>query len=300
MIDALLCISSDATFSFDPDTSIVGGFWSPGKITAGDVTSNSVKITWGAVDSATGYEVWRGTFETNTYVCIYSGTATSKVSTNLNPNTTYYYKVRAYKMVGGKKVYSDYTRSIEATTIPAPKITNITVLSGTRLRFSWNPVSGASGYDVQCSSETYADVTTTSAVIDLRSISDIIIDVRVRAYVVRDGEKIYGAASDVKTLVNNSVPANVRLSDIGRNSIMVTWDPQDRETYYEVWRSKSPTSGFVCLGRYSNTVKVSTSLSPNTTYYYKVRAYSYVYDDNGVIHRYYTGYSNVVSATTKK
>jgi len=101
-------------------------------------------------------------------------------------------------------------------------------------------------------------------------------------------------------LVNNQTPSNVRLTNIGRNSVTVSWRAGGTDTLYEVWRSKSPSSGFVCLGRYTNTVKVSTSLSPNTTYYYKVRAYSYVYDDNGVIHRYYTGYSNVVSATTKK
>ena len=273
-----------------------------------DITGSSVKLSWNRVTDATGYEVWRSKDRYSGYVCIYQGSATSKVSSSLSSDTRYYYKVRAYKVVDSKKVYTSYTPVISALTMPVPKIANITVLSGSSIELRWNPVNGATGYEVyretpSGNSSFMVAGSKTSYTVDLSSF-DYVANYSVRAFKEVNGETIYSEYSVAVTLMNNEIPSNVRLVNVGRNSISVQWDLSmkymGQYTYYEVWRSKSPTSGFVCLGRYSCTSKVSTNLSPNTRYYYKVRAYSYVYDESGNIHRYYTAYSPVVSAITKK
>ena len=55
----------------------------------------------------------------------------------------------------------------------------------------------------------------------------------------------------------------------------------------------------MCLGRYDTTTKVSSELNPNTTYYYKIRAYYYCYDSAGNVHRIYSDYAPVITGKTK-
>ena len=63
--------------------------------------------------------------------------------------------------------------------------------------------------------------------------------------------------------------------------------------------SATETPG-VCLGRYTDPVKVSTNLKANTSYSYRVRAYYYYYDSQGELHRVYGQYSNIVTGKTTK
>ena len=88
----------------------------PTKLMANSTATNSVKLTWTAVAAVAGYEVSSATKAAGPFKAI----ATSKVSnyTNmgLTASTTYFYKVRAYKLNGAAKVYSAYTAVASATT----------------------------------------------------------------------------------------------------------------------------------------------------------------------------------------
>lgn len=77
--------------------------------------SKSIKVSWNKISGAKGYEVYRATSKKGKY----SKTTTSNLSytnTNLTKKKIYYYKVRAYKVVNNKKVYSSYSsiKSISA------------------------------------------------------------------------------------------------------------------------------------------------------------------------------------------
>ncbi|MPM58345.1 hypothetical protein SDC9_105176 [bioreactor metagenome] len=77
--------------------------------------SKSIKVSWNKISGAKGYEVYRSTSKKGKY----SKTTTSNLSytnKNLTKKKTYYYKVRAYKVVNNKKVYSSYSsiKSISA------------------------------------------------------------------------------------------------------------------------------------------------------------------------------------------
>ncbi|MDR3645309.1 MAG: fibronectin type III domain-containing protein, partial [Clostridia bacterium] len=64
---------------------------------------------WGAIGGASGYEVYRSTSASGTYSLIKTTTSTSLVNTGLTKGKTYYYKVRAYRMVGSTKVYGAFS-----------------------------------------------------------------------------------------------------------------------------------------------------------------------------------------------
>ena len=73
------------------------------------VSSTSAKISYSAVSGANGYEIYRITSSNSTYVKIATITGKSYTNTGLKKGYTYYYKVRAYRLVNGAKVYGNYS-----------------------------------------------------------------------------------------------------------------------------------------------------------------------------------------------
>ena len=74
--------------------------------------STSIKNTWSKVKGAKGYEVYRSTSSKGKYKkvkTVKSSKTVSWTNTKLKKNKKYYYKVRAYKTVKGKKKYSNFS-----------------------------------------------------------------------------------------------------------------------------------------------------------------------------------------------
>ena len=70
-------------------------------------------LKWKKISNADGYVVYRATSKSGKYTVVSTIKKRSTVSyTNkkLTSKRTYYYKVRAYRTVNGKKVYSSYSK----------------------------------------------------------------------------------------------------------------------------------------------------------------------------------------------
>ena len=74
-----------------------------------ETTSKNVMITITAVQEADGYEIYRSTSKNGKYTLVKSLTDLT-YNNKTKKGTKYYYKVRSYKTVSGKKVYSSYTK----------------------------------------------------------------------------------------------------------------------------------------------------------------------------------------------
>ena len=111
---------------------------------------NSNKLSWNKVTGSSGYEVLRATSKTGTYKSvktITSGSTVSYTDKSLATGTTYYYKVRAYRTVDKKKVYSSYSSVVSAK--PVLKTPSVKLTSGSKkATIKWGKISGASGYEV--------------------------------------------------------------------------------------------------------------------------------------------------------
>ncbi|MGN1143746.1 MAG: transglutaminase domain-containing protein, partial [Anaerovoracaceae bacterium] len=71
-----------------------------------------IKVSWtcSAADYVDGYEVWKSTARTGGYQKMFTTSKqTYKNTSGLKKGTRYYYKVRAYKEVGGKIIYSGWS-----------------------------------------------------------------------------------------------------------------------------------------------------------------------------------------------
>ncbi len=78
--------------------------------------TSKIKLTWNKVKGATGYEVYRATAKDGKYRKIKTLKSKSFTDSSLESGTNYYYKVRAYKKVSGKKVYGTYSKVVTMKT----------------------------------------------------------------------------------------------------------------------------------------------------------------------------------------
>ena len=82
------------------------------KITSVTTGSKKANLKWKKVSGATGYEIYMATSKNGKYSKVKTITKSSTVKyskTKLKKNKKYYFKVRTYKTVNGKKIYSSYS-----------------------------------------------------------------------------------------------------------------------------------------------------------------------------------------------
>ena len=112
-------------------------------------SASSNKLSWASVTGASGYEIWRSTTAGSGYVLVKSTSGRSYTDSNLIPNTTYYYQVRAYRKVGSSPVPSALSAPVSATPYFG-SVTNPRAVrsSTTKIKLTWSAVSGRTGYEI--------------------------------------------------------------------------------------------------------------------------------------------------------
>lgn len=88
-------------------------------LSVSSVSSSKIKLTWDQISGASGYEIQRYDPSKKKYIkikTIKKGSTVSYTNSGLNTNTTYKYKIRSYKTVKGKKIYSYYCTARSAKT----------------------------------------------------------------------------------------------------------------------------------------------------------------------------------------
>lgn len=81
--------------------------------------AGKIKLTWNKISGASGYEIQRYDTAKKKYVklkTIKKGSTVSYTNSGLKKNTTYKYKIRSYKTVRGKKIYSYFCSAKSAKT----------------------------------------------------------------------------------------------------------------------------------------------------------------------------------------
>lgn len=88
----------------------------PSTISAKKSKSGVAKITWGKSNGASGYEVYMAKSKSGKFSKISTvskPTTLSCTKSGLTKGKTYYFKVRSYTTVSGKKVYSNFTKVVK-------------------------------------------------------------------------------------------------------------------------------------------------------------------------------------------
>lgn len=176
----------------------------PGTIKGSAISYKSVKISWSKVSQASGYEV----YQNNKKLADVKSTIYTK--SGLKTGSKYTYKVRAYRVVNGKKVYSSYTKSVSLK--PTLKKTTKVKVKNSKKRaavVTWKKVSGASGYRVYRATKKNGKYKLVKTVKGNKSVKYTNKKLKknkkyyykVRAYRTVSGKKVFGAYSS-KVRVN--------------------------------------------------------------------------------------------------
>ncbi len=175
----------------------------PTAIKAASGGYDRVKLSWGAVSGASGYRIYRADTKTGSYVLIKDTTSNTYTNTGLTTGKTYYYKVRGYRYQGTKKVYSSYSPILGAVPIPStPDHVKLVKPKAGSVNFTWNKVSGASGYEIYRTSSTKEPFKLTKSTTSLHFINYGLTKGRtysfkVRAYKIIGKKKVYSNFSTV-------------------------------------------------------------------------------------------------------
>ena len=162
---------------------------------------NQITLNWNKVGNATGYNVYRYYPSTGKSKLYKTVTGNSVKITDLSANTGYSFTVEAYKDSNeGITLIGERSNVFKAYTSPkAPNIISAVSPIPQKIRVRWRKSSGISGYQIMWStssdfSSNYKTVNAlsknTSAVITTAQ-SNKKYYVRMRAYRIRDGKKIY-------------------------------------------------------------------------------------------------------------
>lgn len=112
----------------------------------------SMTIKWKKVSGADGYYIYRSTKANGTYTRVGSVKGASKL-TYVNQGVTtgkkYYYQVKAYRVVNGKKVTSSFSNA-KAKATSLKKVSGITAtpLHANKIQLKWTKVAGAASYNI--------------------------------------------------------------------------------------------------------------------------------------------------------
>lgn len=249
-----------------------------------------LKVTWKKVKVSQnsyvkGYAIYRSTSENGKYrkiKTINKGTTTSYVDKGLVTGNTYYYKVRTFCKSGGKTIYSEYSDPASMQVLPGKTSIQVVAANYNTVTISWKKVDGCSGYRIYRATEAdgkYKSVKTCASANTL-SYKNSKLETgktyyyKVRAYVNKNGKKLYGDYSAVKQATPVlSKPTGLYATSIAENQIKLTWNAVDGAETYTILRSTSENGTYKIATELCTTNSfVDYSAVTGKTYYYKIYA----------------------------
>ena len=242
---------SDAKVIAVSDPIIVGTTPNVGKVTnlkQTGATTNSVTLSWTAVPNATSYTVYQ-----SGDVKIADTRSTSYTVTGLAASSSIYYYVKANQVTKANQVGTGYSSgSVQAKTVPAKVTGNaITSVGATNtVSYRWDYVSNCSGYQFQLQNYKGKNLATkditsyySNYLSSLAFKRGIFNRYHVRAYVVINNTKLYGAWSDYKYF---ALPSKSKSSvKHSGKKITVKWGKIKGASGYNIYVSTiSSSAGF--------------------------------------------------------
>lgn len=251
-------------------------------------SADGVKISWGSVQNAQGYRIYRKV-SGGSWTELGTADGTGYIDQTAESGKTYAYTVSAlYDGV----IASDYDQTgLQTTYYAVPELSSVARKnSGTQI--TWKAVTGAKEYRVYRKTEDgnwgrIKDVTGTSYV-DTTAKTGIIYSYTVR--VIKDGNTV--SAYDTTGLSYGWLSTPKLTSITNGTGVKISWGAVSKAEKYRVYR-KTGDSGWSRIGETTGTSYHDQTVSSGKTYTYTVRAMydgevRSDYNTTGLKSRYYS------------
>ena len=277
----------------------IGGILPVDKLSCTQRTSNTVTLSWGVNNFATGYIIER--YSDGKWIQIAniaSNTTVSCKTGSLSAGTAYRFRIKAYN----SSSVSSYTyTSVE--TLPADVGNFIcTARTTNSITLSWSRNTTATGYKLeQYKGGKWVQV----AVINSNSATSYRVtgltaatayNFRIRAYKTSGNATAHSGYTNLSTLTSPTNVSNVTCTARSYNSITLSWNRNTTATGYKLEQYKGGKWVQVAqINGNSTTSYRVTGLTAATTYSFRIRAYKT--SGNAAAHSGYTNLSTLTSPT---
>ncbi len=249
---------------------------------------DTIKLTWGKVSGASGYQIQRYNSSKGKYSTVKtvtSGSTKSYSNKSLNSSTKYKYRIRAYITVSGNKTYSAWSDVISVKTKGSVKGTvnanNVNLRSGAGTSYkSYKTVNKGKTLTITGSSGSWYRTSTTVS------------GKKKTCYIKKSYVKLNSSST--------SKPGKTTLkkSKATYSTIKLTWKKVSGASGYQIQRYSTSKKKYVTVKTIkegSTTSYTNKHLNSATTYKYRIRAYK---TSNGK--KTYGSWSGTLKAKTGK
>ena len=260
----------------------------PMAVTQSDV---AIAITWSAIAGATHYKLYRATVSGGALTPIGGEiAATEYVDSNLDANTSYYYRLESCNDNG----CSDRSLEISATTAPAtPLKPTAAAQSDVAIAITWSAIAGATHYKLYRATVSGGSLTPIGGEIAATEYVDGNLDANTFYYYQLESCNDNGCSDrslEVSATTAPATPLKPTAAAQSDDAISIAWSAVAGAAHYKLYRatvsggSLTPIGGEIAATEY-----VDSNLDANTSYYYRLKSCN----DNGC-----SGRSSEVSAAT--
>ncbi len=248
-------------------------------------TTDSLKISWGAVEGADGYRIYYKNNDLHTeFRPLINTKGTSFSLKGLSHSTPYEFKISAFVVKFGKIYQSEPVIAKTGTELAA---TNTPVLkrSSTLIQISWNKNSKADGYYIYREDAStkgklvlYKTITNNSTTTfdDTNVNQGRAYNYQVKAYrEMYSGITFTSSGSTLRTLAGLSAPGLVSCTTQLRR-VSFVWNKNSYAKGYDVMYSTSSSGPFTLLKSTTETFLNTKRLENGKTYYFRIIPYTYV------------------------
>ena len=215
-------------------------------------SKTSITLSWGISSTASGYEVYRSTGNDAKYTLIkkVSGRKTKKFTDkNLNQGFSYRYKIRSYKKIGSKTIYSSYTSPVELkASIASPNIYRIASKDYNIIKMVWNKVKNVDGYYIYRSAKKKSGFKKIATIedVNITSYYDTLVSTgrtyyyKMKSYKNPTEENVFVASSISKAVSAKSEllePTYFKVSSENNGEMNLSWQEVNGAEGYEIYRS---------------------------------------------------------------
>ena len=253
----------------------------PTGFAAGSATSSSVSLKWDKNANASGYEIeqYKGGKWTRIAKINNSSTVSYNVS-RLAADTTYTFRMRAYKTLSSGTAYSDYVRLAAKTQLTNTDKFVGTAISPTAVKLDWNRNDKVTGYIIEQykgGKWTQIAVTknNTTLTFTVKGLADATpYSFRIKTYKNADGKTNYSGYTTVKAETPPAAVKNARVTSTTATWITLEWERNANVTGYAIEQYKGGKWTQIAVTKNNTTLKfIVKGLNPDTKYSFRIRAY---------------------------